>query len=168
MKFEIKANVQVDDTTGEIEGIAWPFGTADRVGDMIEKGAFAGAALPVPMLDSHDQKQPVGVWTHLEETAEGLVVKGRLLVNEVARAREVQALVKAGALGGLSIGFSSKKAVIRKGGGRTIQALDLVEISLVSVPCHPGARVRGAKAAANAIALAEAIKRAAAALTPNV
>uniref|UniRef100_UPI00350E41C7 HK97 family phage prohead protease n=1 Tax=Jiella sp. LLJ827 TaxID=2917712 RepID=UPI00350E41C7 len=50
------------------------------------------------------------------------------------------------------------------GGGRTISALDLVEISLVTVPAHPGARITSRKAAANAIAIAEAINRAAAAL----
>ena len=166
MIFETKAQVQVDDE-GAISGMAWPWATADRVGDMVQKGAFAGAQLPVPMLDGHDQRKPIGVWTHLEETAEGLVVKGRLLVADVARAREVAALVKAGALGGLSIGFSTKKAITRKGGGRTITALDLVEISLVSVPCHPGARIRAAKNAANSIALAEAINRAASALTHN-
>jgi uncharacterized protein len=65
---------------------------------------------------------------------------------------------------GLSIGFETKKAVARKGGGRTIKALDLAEISLVTVPLHPGARVSGVKSAAAAIALAEAINRAAAAL----
>ena len=162
--FETKATITVDES-GEIAGLAWPFGSADRVGDMIEKGAFANAMLPLPMLASHNPADVVGTWTHVEETAEGLQVKGKLLVGEVARARELQALVNAGAIGGLSIGFTTKNSKIRAGGGRTITALDLVEISLVSIPCHPGARIRKAKAAANAIALAEAIQRAAAALS---
>ncbi|MCE7029536.1 HK97 family phage prohead protease [Jiella avicenniae] len=161
--FEIKAAITSDDA-GEITGIAWPFGTADRVGDMIEKGAFSGAMLPVPMLFGHNPNDPVGVWESVEETDTGLQVKGRLLVADVARAREVHALVASGAVGGLSIGFSTKKAAPRRGGGRTISALDLVEISLVTVPAHPGARVTSKKAAANAIAIAEAINRAAAAL----
>ena len=72
--------------------------------------------------------------------------------------------MQAGAVKGLSIGFETKKAVTRKGGGRTIKALDLAEISLVTIPMHPGARVTGAKSAAAAIALADAINRAAAAL----
>lgn len=116
------------------------------------------------MLFAHDPADPVGVWDAIEEAADGLRVKGRLLIDHVARAREVRALVREGAVGGLSIGFSTKKAAARKGGGRTITALDLVEISLVTVPMHPRARVTSAKTASNAIALAEAINRAATAL----
>ncbi|KAB0679517.1 HK97 family phage prohead protease [Aureimonas leprariae] len=165
--LEFKAAVSADDA-GEITGLAWPFGTPDRVGDMIEKGAFADAALPVPMLFGHNPNDPVGVWTHVQETAEGLAVKGRLLVDDVPRAREVRALVAAGTLGGLSIGFSTKKAAPRVSNGRTvgrtISSLELVEISLVTIPAHPGARVTSAKNAARAFALADLLNRAAARL----
>lgn len=162
-RFEFKASIGVDDA-GTITGLAWPFGTPDRVGDMIEPGAFASAALPLPMLFGHDPNQPVGAWDHAVETAEGLEVRGKLLIGDVERAREVRALVQAGAVGGLSIGFSTRKAAPRKGGGRTISALDLVEISLVSIPCHPRARVTGAKSGFDAIRIADAINRAALAL----
>lgn len=162
-RLELKATIAVDDA-GAITGTAWPFGSPDRVGDVIEKGAFASARPPVPMLFGHDPNDPVGAWTDLFEEADGFKVKGRLLVDDVARAREVRALVQAGAVSGLSIGFTTRKAAPRRGGGRTISALDLVEVSLVSIPMHPGARVTGAKSAAAAIALAEAINRAASAL----
>lgn len=161
--LELKASVAVDDA-GVITGVAWPFGTADRVGDMIEKGAFRQAKGPLPMLAFHRPDDPVGVWTDIGEDARGLTVKGRLLIDDLPRAREVRALVQSGAVTGLSIGFMTVKAENRKGGGRTIRAVDLLEISLVSVPAHPGARVTGAKTAAEAIRLAEAINRAAAAL----
>jgi HK97 family phage prohead protease len=160
-RIEIKAALAVDDA-GLITGVAWPFGTPDRVGDMIEKGAFATAAVPLPMLFGHDPLQPVGAWTGVAETDEGFVVKGKLTLS-VNRAREVRDLVHDGAVGGLSIGFETRKAAPRRGGGRTITDLDLVEISLVSVPCHPRARITGAKSAAEAFALADAINRAAAA-----
>ncbi|WP_341991861.1 HK97 family phage prohead protease [Azorhizobium sp. AG788] len=153
------------DDAGAIEGLAWPFGTPDRVGDVIEKGAFAGARLPLPMLFGHDHNDPVGVWEGAEEAQDGLRLKGRLLVEDVSRAREVRALVRSGAVGGLSIGFVTRKAAPRKGGGRTISALDLLECSLVSVPMHPGARVTSAKSALHALAIAEAIHRAASALS---
>jgi HK97 family phage prohead protease len=162
-RLELKASIAVDEA-GAITGTAWPFGSPDRVGDVIEKGAFASARPPVPMLFGHDPNDPVGAWTDLVEEADGFKVKGRLLVDDVARAREVRALVQAGAVSGLSIGFTARKAAPRRGGGRTITALDLVEISIVSIPMHPGARVTGAKSAAAAIALAEAINRAASAL----
>ncbi|TCT12660.1 prohead peptidase [Tepidamorphus gemmatus] len=162
-RLEFKAALGVDDT-GTITGIAWPFGTPDRVGDVIDPGAFATAATPIPMLFAHDPAQPVGVWDSAIESAEGLTVKGRLLIDDVARAREVRALVREGAVTGLSIGFVTRKAAPRRGGGRTISALDLLEISIVSVPSHPRARVTGAKSASTAIAVAEAIHRAASAL----
>lgn len=47
-KLEIKAALTVSDA-GEISGIAWPFGSPDRVGDVIEKGAITAPAT-VPML----------------------------------------------------------------------------------------------------------------------
>jgi HK97 family phage major capsid protein/HK97 family phage prohead protease len=144
-RLEFKAALTVSDA-GEIEGIAWPFGSADRVGDVIEKGAFNQPAR-LPMLFAHDQGQAIGIWDSIAETAEGLQVKGRLLIEEVARAREVRALVRERAVAGLSIGFVTRKAAPRRGGGRTITALDLHEISIVAVPSHPGATITSMKAA---------------------
>lgn len=143
-RLEFKAEFTVDDA-GSIEGIAWPFGVPDRVGDVIEKGAF-GTVAQLPMLFAHDQAQAIGVWDSITETPEGLTVKGRLLVDDVVRAREVRALVQSGAVSGLSIGFVTKQAKPRQR-GRTITALDLHEISVVAVPCHPGATITTIKAA---------------------
>lgn len=162
-RIEIKAELAVDDT-GAITGLAWPWDLPDRVGDVITKGAFRGVRGPVPMLYKHNPADPVGAWDTITETDRGLEVKGRLLVDDVERAREVRALVKAGAITGLSIGFRVRKAVPRPGRGRTISAAALEEVSLCSVPVHPGARIHTVKSAAAAIALAEAINRAAAAL----
>nr|WP_313010689.1 phage major capsid protein [Brucella intermedia] len=142
-RLETKAAFSVTDT-GEIEGIAWPFGSPDSVNEWVEKGAFASAPHNLPMLFGHDQLQPVGVWDSVIETAQGLIVKGRLLIESVQRAREIHALVKANALTGLSIGFKTvtAKPIPR---GRRITALDLKEISIVSVPSHPNARVLSVK-----------------------
>lgn len=150
---------------GDISGVAWPFGKPDRVGDIIEKGAFAGAALPLPMLFGHDLNDPVGTWSDASEEADGFKVKGNLLVKDVERAREVFALVRAGAVRGLSVGFRTLQAVTQKGGGRKISALELLEVSLVTIPMHPGARVTSAKSAVMALRLAENINRAALALS---
>ncbi|MBL8570949.1 MAG: phage major capsid protein [Phreatobacter sp.] len=138
-RLEVKVALTVEDS-GAIHGIAWPFGSPDMVGDLITKGAFAHPGA-LPMLWAHDQSQVVGVWDSIAETAKGLEVKGRLLIDDVERAREVRAIVKAGGAGGLSIGFQTKKAAPRQGGGRTISSLDLKEVSIVSVPSHPGARI---------------------------
>lgn len=143
--LETKADFTVTDA-GEITGIAWPFGSPDRVGDVIEKGSFTAPA-NLPMLFAHDQSQVIGVWDSITETAQGLIVKGRLLVDQIARAAEVRAMIKANAATGLSIGFVTKQAKTRRGGGRTISALNLHEISVVAVPCHPAAQITSIKAA---------------------
>jgi HK97 family phage prohead protease len=163
-RIEFKAKLAVDDA-GAITALAWPFAKPDRIGDVITKGAFAKASLPIPMLFGHDFNDPVGAWHTATEDAEGLRLSGNMLVDEVPRAREVRALVRAGAVPGISIGFITKKSVPRKGGGRTISELELLEASLVTIPLHPGARITSAKSAIAAISIAEAINRATAALT---
>lgn len=143
-RIEVKTAWTVTDA-GEIEGLASVFGTADLSGDVVHKGAFAGVKPPLPMMASHDQADVVGVWDALEEVPEGLRVKGRLLVKDVARAAEVRALILSGAMTGLSIGYIARKASKRIGGGRDLRAVDLLEVSVVAVPMHPGARIISAK-----------------------
>jgi HK97 family phage prohead protease len=154
--LEFKTAFGVDEA-GAITGTAWPFdGSPDRLGDLIMKGAFSFPS-HLPMLFAHNPAEPVGVWDSIAESDAGLIVKGRLLVDSVTRAREIRALVQAKAVTGLSIGYQTKFATARKGGGRNIKSLELVEISLVTVPMHPRARVTSAKSASIAIAIAEAI-----------
>ncbi len=145
-RIELKATYTVDDA-GLITGLASVFGTPDLSGDIVIKGAFKGARAPLPMLASHDQADVVGVWEELAEGPDGLTVKGRLLVDQVQRAGEVRALIKAGAMTGLSIGYVARKSAPRKGGGRDLITVDLLEISIVAVPMHPGARITSAKTA---------------------
>ncbi|QRZ15394.1 phage major capsid protein [Paracoccus methylovorus] len=142
-RIEFKAQFSVDDE-GRIEGLASVFGTADRGGDIVHKGAFSGASFPIPMLDGHDQAEVIGVWQEGVETSEGLRVKGKLTLS-VPRAREVRDLIMDKALQGLSIGYQATRKAARRGGGRDLHAVDLLEISVVAVPMHPGARITSAK-----------------------
>lgn len=144
-RLELKASFSVDEA-GTISGLASVFGSADLGGDIVHRGAFAGAVPPIPMLASHDQADVVGVWEELTETAQGLAVKGRLLVADVARAAEVRALILAGAMSGLSIGYLATKKAARTGGGRDLFRVALKEISIVAVPMHPGAKITAVKA----------------------
>lgn len=152
---------------GSISGLAWKFGTPDRIGDWIEPGAFKGAKMPIPMLFGHDMNDPVGTWDQAVEKSDGLHITGKLLVDEVSRAREVRALVKSGAVRGLSLGFITKKATTRTGGGRTIKSLELLEASLVTIPMHADAKVTSAKSAVQALQLVAAINRATAHIGRN-
>ncbi|MCA0257129.1 MAG: HK97 family phage prohead protease [Proteobacteria bacterium] len=157
----------VSDEAGAISGLAWKFGVPDRVGDDILPGAFKGVKLPVPMLFGHDMNDPIGTWDVATEKSDGLHLTGKMLVEEVARAREIHALVQSGAVRGLSIGFIIKSSSPRVGGGRTIKSLELLEVSLVTVGMHPGAKVTSAKSAVQAMNLAAAINRAAAQIGRN-
>ena len=160
-QLEIKATITVDDA-GAITGIAWPFGAGpDRVGDLIEKGAFNVVVADLPMLLAHDPEQPIGLWDEVKETGEGLQVKGHLFITESKRAKSVRGLIQGGLITGLSIGFKTKSAT-KRGSNRVISALDLHEISVVRNPAHPRARISSAKDASAAIA--EAINRAVVAL----
>lgn len=154
-RLEFKAAFTTDDT-GSIEGKAWDFSSPDRVGDVIEPKAFAGTVgKSLPMLFAHDQAQAIGVWDSVSVEADGLKVRGKMLVDDVARAKEVRSLIRAGGVSGLSIGFMTKKAAPRRGGGRTISDLDVVEVSIVSVPAHPGAQISSVKELSMTAAAAE-------------
>lgn len=140
---EIKADLQVKDS-GEITGLAWPWGIPDRVGDVMTKGALS-TPQQLPMLWSHDQSTVIGVWDEIKNTSSGVEVKGRLLIDEIAKAKEVHALIKSKAVNGLSIGFETKGSKRNNTKGRTITAANLLEISIVAVPCHPDAQITSLK-----------------------
>jgi HK97 family phage prohead protease len=132
---------------GRIEGYASWFGVEDTGGDVVEMGAFcdslariAAEGRRVKMLWQHDPTQVIGVWEEVVEDARGLRVKGRLL-DGVERAREAAALLAAGALDGLSIGYTVRRAVKDEGGRRLLKELELWEVSLVTFPMLPSARV---------------------------
>jgi phage head maturation protease len=96
------------------------------------------------MLYQHDPAEPIGRWTEIREDERGLLVRGRL-AEGVARAREVRNLMKGGALDGLSIGFRTVRAKADAGGIRHILEADLWEVSVVTFPMQPGARVERVK-----------------------
>ncbi len=142
----IETPITVDDGL-KIEGYASLFGKADNGGDVVERGAYAAsldklkaAGRGVKMLWQHDPTQPIGVWDEVREDETGLFVKGRLL-GDVEKAREAAALLSAGAIDGLSIGYRTVKATKTNKGQRLLSELELWEVSLVTFPMLPEARV---------------------------
>ena len=130
-----------------IEGYASVFGRRDQGGDVVLAGAYAtslkkmaAADRRVKMLWQHDPAQPIGIWDEVREDATGLWVKGRLL-PDVAKGREAAALLEAGAIDGLSIGYRTVKAEKDGKGQRLLSELELWEVSLVTFPMLPEARV---------------------------
>ncbi|MEM9550014.1 MAG: HK97 family phage prohead protease [Pseudomonadota bacterium] len=130
-----------------IEGYASLFGACDQGGDVVEAGAYkaslaelARTGRKVKMLWQHDPARPIGVWDEVREDAKGLYVKGRLL-ETTQTGREAAALIEAGAIDGLSIGYRTKRATKNDKGQRLLTELELWEVSLVTFPMLPSARV---------------------------
>lgn len=148
--FEIKATGE----DGTIDGYGSVFGVRDNYDDVIASGAFAAslkshaAAGTMPaMLWQHDESAPIGIWTSMTEDAKGLRVSGQLALDTV-RGKEAHALLKLGALNGLSIGFMSKQWTYdRETDIRTLTEIDLWEVSLVTFPANEKARITNVKAA---------------------
>jgi HK97 family phage prohead protease len=135
---------------GAFEGYASLFGREDLGRDIVLPGAFrdtlaARGPSGVRMLFQHNPAEPIGVWETLTEDAKGLFVRGRLM-QTVARAREVLSLMRAGAIDGLSIGFRTVKSHRdRFRRVRRIEKIDLWEISIVTFPLLPEARIATVK-----------------------
>lgn len=150
--FALQIKATGDD--GSVEGYGSVFGVRDNYDDVIAKGAFLGslnehkAAGTMPaMLWQHDADKPIGIWTEMVEDEKGLRIKGRLALDTV-KGKEAHALLKMGALNGLSIGFMSKEwAYDRDTEVRTLTAIDLWEVSLVTFPANEKARVTNVKSA---------------------
>ena len=134
---------------GTFAGYASLFGVRDTCGDIVAPGAFVASlrrrrAASVKMLWQHRADEPIGVWNEIVEDARGLKVRGRLDLS-VGRAREALSLIRAGALDGLSIGFRTLRAASDpKTGARRLLEIDLIEISIVTFPALPQARIGAA------------------------
>jgi uncharacterized protein len=149
---------------GIFEGYASLFGVPDLGKDVVMPGAFADSLkkrgpAAVRLLWQHDPSEPIGRWLAIEEDPRGLRVRGKLNLA-VERAREIHALMRDGGVDGSSIGFRVERArAERPTGLRRLEKLDLWEISVVTFPMLPGARIERVKA--SSIDLAGKIRNAA-------
>ncbi len=157
MSFALQ--IKATGSDGTLDGYGSVFNVRDSYDDVIAPGAFAAslkahiAAGTMPaMLWQHEADSPIGIWTEMAEDSKGLRVKGQLCLDTV-RGKEAHALLKVGALNGLSIGFVSKQwAYDRDTEIRTLTEIDLWEVSLVTFPANGASRVTGVKTAPDDIA----------------
>ena len=154
--FDAPLEIKEVSADGTFQGYGAVFGNVDLGRDVIAPGAFSKTlakkkASQIKLLWQHDPTQPIGVWEELVEDKRGLLVKGRLLIGQgVPKADEAYALLKAGALDGMSIGFE-----IPEGGAtfddkkrvRTINSAHLWEVSLVTFPMNERATITRIKSA---------------------
>lgn len=138
---------------GDFSGYASVYDVVDVYREKVAPGAFAKSLdkwkgknrLP-PVLWQHRSGEPLGPYTVMREDAKGLYVEGKLLVDEVEKAREARALMKSGAVSGLSIGFNvvveefdKKENII------TLKEVDLWEVSVVTFPANEAAQIEAVK-----------------------
>lgn len=153
---------------GTFEGYGSVFGATDSYGDVVAKGAFKKTLRQwksdrgkfPPMLLQHgggmfgggaEDAVPVGVWEDMREDDTGLYVRGRLLAIDTDLGKRVHAAMLAGALDGLSIGFIARDVAYGKSPeepARTLKAVDLWEVSVVTFPANADARVTQVKSGA--------------------
>ncbi len=154
-----------DGTKGTFSGYGAIFGNVDSYGDVLEKGAF-GASLKEwqgkgklpPMLLQHggflsaDDMLPIGRWTSMEENSKGLKVEGELFALQTERGQYIYEGLKSGVLDGLSIGYRAKEFAIGTKPGeprRSLKAVELIELSVVTFPANDKARISAVKSASD-------------------
>jgi len=140
------------DEDGSFEGYASVFNNKDLGNDVIKQGAFAESikgkrARSIKLLYQHKTDEPIGVVDSLEEDSKGLKIKGRLAMG-TQKGREVYELMKMGALDSMSIGYKLSPDGYKyddKRKKRVIKQVDLMEVSMVTFPMNPKAKITKVK-----------------------
>jgi HK97 family phage prohead protease len=137
---------------GVFKGYASTFGNVDNGNDIVAKGAFTKSlaerpANKVKLLSQHKTDEPIGIFEEMFEDSKGLFVKGRLALG-TQKGRETYELMKMGAIDGMSIGFRAnpeKQTYNESKRTRTLNEVQLLEISLVTFPMNERAIVQSVK-----------------------
>ena len=148
--LDYQLSIEGVNENGIFKGYASVFDVMDNHMDVVVKGAFVNALAKnkdIKLLWQHKVDEPIGVFTDIREDEKGLYVEGQLLLD-VQRANEAYALLKSGAIDGLSIGYTVKDYEIDDETGiRILKEVDLWEISLVTFPANSHASVVTVKSA---------------------
>lgn len=158
-RFDVRIELKEISEDGKFSGYASTFGgEPDSYGDVIAPGAFAASLQAngyggngVKMLWQHDSDDPIGVWSLLREDTKGLYVEGQLALK-VQKGAEAYELLKIGAVNAMSIGFRVKRySVDDEKNVRTLEEVELYEISLVTFPANTNATVLAVKTSVDAV-----------------
>jgi uncharacterized protein len=142
------------DEDGSFEGYGSVFNNKDLGNDVIRKGSFTRTIAEkkpnqIKLLYQHKTDEPIGVIDAIEEDSKGLKIKGRLAMG-TQKGREVYELMKMGALDSMSIGYRLAPDGYKyddKNKRRVIKEVDLMEISMVTFPMNPKAKITKVKLA---------------------
>ena len=142
--FALKLASESPGSDGHFSGVALVYGERDSLGDTIRPGCFEKSirdnAGSFPCLWSHSTTDVLGS-VSVESDTRSLQVRGHLLIDDVPKAREAHALLKARSIRGLSVGFVVLRAAPREDGGTDFTEGRLLEVSLTAVPAYESARV---------------------------
>ena len=129
-------------------GYASTFGNIDEGGDVVLRGAFSHSlAHRVPrLLWQHNMSEPIGRVLDLKEDDRGL--HGEFKISRTTRGHDAYQLLKDGAIDSMSIGYIPEDQEFDdQHNVRKLKSVDLLEISLVSIPMNEEARITAVKAA---------------------
>jgi HK97 family phage prohead protease len=134
-----------------VEGYAALFGVEDQMGDIVRAGAFAASLAtrsdPLPMLVEHEPRLLAGYWTDAFEDGRGLFLRGEVRADQPGAARARRMIARG--VDGLSIGFVPLMAHA-VGSVRVLSEIELLEVSIVTHPMQPQARLTLARGFARA------------------
>lgn len=142
-------DLKFDDESRTFSGYASVFGGVDSYGDTIIKGAYTKTlqdrSRPVQLKWNH-WGPVIGKWIEVKEDEKGLFVTGSLAKGH-SQADDTWALLKHGAISGMSIGYRVVHGIKNANGGQDLHEIDLVEISVVESPADLGAQITDLKSA---------------------
>src|SRR5580765_1939266 len=125
----------VDDETRTITGMATT-PAPDRLQD-VDEPRGAQFKLPIPFLWQHDSGQPIGHVTHAKVTNAGIEIVAKIAKGVTAEIDRAWALIKAGLVPGLSIGFKAiEHEFIKETKGIRFLKWNFLELSAVTIPAN--------------------------------
>ena len=135
--FTVKA---VDEDARIITGMA-STPTPDRLQDVVEPMG-AQFKLPLALLWQHDSGQPIGHVTHAKVSKSGIEIVAKIAKGVTAEIDRAWALIKAGLVPGLSIGFKAiEHEFITETKGIQFIKWDWLELSAVTIPANSEATI---------------------------
>ena len=137
----------LDDEQRLIEGVASTPST-DRMGDVVQsRGAVFN--LPLPLLWQHRSAEPIGHVIKARATDEGIAITAKIARGVLPFIDEAWALIKAGLVRGLSIGFRPLEFEPLDAkdpwGGLLFKKWEWLELSAVTIPANAEASIQTIK-----------------------
>lgn len=131
----------VDDEQRIIEGIA-SSPSPDSADDILEP-AGAIFSLPMPLLFQHDQRHPIGQVLSADVRADGIRIRAQIAKGVTQAIEDAWRLIKAGLVGGFSVGLKPIEVKPRKGKPYALHVTKWHwrETSAVTIPANAEASI---------------------------